>query len=77
MVDRLEKVEVLAAGFPFAFLVDGETSPVGHLAIDPLSIIIGTDHFIFLHFALDFVCCFGLLAAVYMIMKKYNWISVL
>lgn len=29
VVDKLEKVEVIAGGFPLQFLIDGETSPVG------------------------------------------------
>ncbi len=31
VVDKLEKVEVIAGGFPLQFLIDGETSPVGSI----------------------------------------------
>ncbi|AVI39277.1 hypothetical protein CSB68_4152 (plasmid) [Acinetobacter baumannii] len=38
VVDKLEKVEVIAGGFPLQFLIDGETSPVGSISINPLFI---------------------------------------
>lgn len=54
VVDKLEKVEVIAGGFPLQFLVDGYISPVGSIGIDPLSLIVGLDQFIFLYFIFDY-----------------------
>jgi len=36
VVDKLGEVEVIAGGFPLQFLIDGETSPVGSISINPL-----------------------------------------
>lgn len=62
-VDKLEKVEVIAGGFPLQFLADGETSPGGSISIDPLSIIVGLDQFIFLDFIFDYLFWLGCLSA--------------
>ena len=45
VVDKLGKVEVIAGGFPLLFLIDGETSPVGSISINPVFIFIGMDQF--------------------------------
>ena len=47
VVDKLGEVEVIAGGFPLQFLIDGETSPVGSISINPLFIL---DKY--------FICCF-------------------
>ncbi|MFW2094596.1 hypothetical protein ACG915_19105, partial [Acinetobacter geminorum] len=55
VVDKLGKVEGIGGGFPLQFLVDGEISPGGSIALDPLNMIIGIDQFIFLYFILDYL----------------------
>jgi len=70
VVDKLEKVEVIAGGFPLQFLADGEISPGGSIGIDPLSIIIGLDQFIFLYFIFDYLFWLGCLLACYLFFWK-------
>ncbi|KQW99756.1 hypothetical protein ASC84_19900 [Acinetobacter sp. Root1280] len=70
VVDELAKVEVIAGGFPFQFLVDGETSPVGSIGISPLSLIVGLDQFIFLYFIFDYFFWLGCLLACYLFLWK-------
>lgn len=54
---------VLAYGFPLAFLADGRTtSPVGSVARDPLSLLLGEDDVLWPRLALS--AAFWLLAAV-------------
>lgn len=55
VVDKLGEVEVIAGGFPLQFLIDGETSPVGSISINPLFIFIGMDQFVFLNFFIDYL----------------------
>jgi hypothetical protein len=55
VVDKLGKVEVIAGGFPLLFLIDGETSPVGSISINPVFIFIGMDQFVFLNFFVDYL----------------------
>ncbi len=40
VVDKPEKVKVIAGGFPLQFLIDGQNSPVGSRSINPLFIFI-------------------------------------
>ena len=72
VVDKLEKVEVIAGGFPLQFLIDGETSPVGSISINPLFIFIGMDQFVFLNFFIDYLFWVSILFAFSMIVKKYR-----
>ena len=72
VVDKLGKVEVIAGGFPLQFLVDGEVSPGGSIALDPLNIIIGIDQFIFLYFIFDYLFWISILFAFYIILKRYK-----
>ena len=70
VVDKLGKVEVIAGGFPLQFLVDGEISPGGSIAIDPLNIIIGLDQFIFLYFIFDYLFWLVCLLGCYLFLRK-------
>lgn len=70
VVDKLEKVEVIAGGFPLQFLVDGYISPVGSIGIDPLSLIVGLDQFIFLYFIFDYLFWLGCLLACYLFLRQ-------
>ncbi|MEG1707877.1 MAG: hypothetical protein RR285_04130 [Acinetobacter sp.] len=72
VVDKLEKVEVIAGGFPLQFLVDGYISPVGSIGIDPLSLIVGLDQFIFLYFIFDYFFWLSAVLAFYIVIKKYK-----
>lgn len=72
VVDKLGKVEVIAGGFPLQFLIDGETSPVGSISIDPVFIFIGMDQFIFINFFIDYLFWISILFAFYMVVKKYK-----
>ena len=72
VVDKLEKVKVIGGGFPLQFLVDGEISPGGSIALDPLNIIIGIDQFIFLYFIFDYLFWISVLFAFYIILKRYK-----
>lgn len=72
VVDRLEKVEVIAGGFPLQFLIDGETSPVGSISIDPVFILIGMDQFVFLNFFINYLFWISVLFIFYMIVKNYK-----
>lgn len=69
VVDKLGKVEVIAGGFPLQFLIDGETSPVGSITINPLFIFIGIDQFVILNFFIDYVFWISILFALYISMK--------
>jgi hypothetical protein len=69
IVDKLGKVEVIAGGFPLQFLIDGETSPVGSISMNPLFIFIGMDQFIVLNFFVDYLFWIIFLLALYMIVK--------
>ncbi|WP_312080424.1 hypothetical protein [Acinetobacter schindleri] len=76
VVDKLGKVKVIARGFPLQFLVDGEISPVGSIAIDPLNIIIGgLDQFIFSYFILDYLFWLSVVVTLYMVLKNYRILS--
>lgn len=70
VVDKLGKVEVIGGGFPLQFLVDGEISPGGSIALDPLNIIIGIDQFIFLYFILDYLFWLMCLLVGYAFFRK-------
>lgn len=70
VVDTLEKVKVIAGGFPLQFLVDGEISPVGSIAIDPFNILIGLDQFVFSNFIIDYLFWLGCLLACYLFFRK-------
>ncbi|HBM1136794.1 TPA: hypothetical protein LUC71_003564 [Acinetobacter baumannii] len=70
VVDKLGKVEVIGGGFPLQFLVDGEISPGGSIALDPLNIIIGIDQFIFLYFILDYLFWLMCLLVSYAFFRK-------
>ena len=70
VVDRLGKVEVIGGGFPLQFLVDGEISPGGSIALDPLNIILGIDQFIFLYFILDYLFWIVCLLVCYLFLRK-------
>lgn len=72
VVDKLGKVKVIGGGFPLQFLVDGEVSPGGSIALDPLNIIIGIDQFIFLYFIFDYLFWISVLFAFYIILKRYK-----
>lgn len=72
VVDKLEKVKFIAGGFPLQFLIDGETSPVGSISIDPIFILIGMDQFVFLNFFIDYLLWISVLFTFYMIMKNYK-----
>ena len=71
-IDEVAKVKVIAGGFPLQFLVDGEISPGGSIALDPLNIIIGIDQFIFLYFIFDYLFWISVLFAFYIILKRYK-----
>ena len=66
------KVKVIGGGLPLQFLVDGEVSPSGSIALDPLNIIIGIDQFIFLYFIFDYLFWISILFAFYIILKRYK-----
>lgn len=51
-------------------LVDGEISPGGSIALDPLNIIIGIDQFIFLYFILDYLFWLMCLLVGYAFFRK-------
>lgn len=70
VVDKLEKVEVIAGGFPLQFLIDGETSPVGSISINPLFIFIGMDQFVFLNFFIDYLFWLMCLLVGYAFFRK-------
>ena len=70
VVDKLENVKVIGGGFPLQFLVDGEVSPGGSIALDPLNIIIGIDQFIFLYFILDYLFWLMCLLVGYAFFRK-------
>lgn len=70
VVDKLEKVEVIAGGFPLQFLIDGETSPVGSISINPLFIFIGMDQFVFLNFFIDYLFWLVCLLVCYLFLGK-------
>ena len=70
VVDKLEKVEVIAGGFPLQFLIDGETSPVGSISINPLFIFIGMDQFVFLNFFIDYLFWLVCLLGCYLFLRK-------
>lgn len=72
VVDKLEKIEVIAGGFPLQFLIDGETSPAGSISIDPVFILIGMDQFVCLNFFIDYLFWISVLFTLYMIFKKYK-----
>lgn len=72
VVDKLEKIEVIAGGFPLQFLIDGETSPAGSISIDPISIFIGMDQFVFFNFFIDYLFWIIFLFTFYMIVKNYK-----
>ncbi|AZB90216.1 hypothetical protein DKE41_004510 [Acinetobacter pittii] len=72
VVDKLEKIEVIAGGFPLQFLIDGETSPAGSISIDPVFILIGMDQFVFLNFFIDYLFLISVLFTFYMVFKKYK-----
>ncbi len=72
VVDKLGKVKVIGGGFPLQFLIDGETSPVGSISINPLFIFIGMDQFVFLNFFIDYLFWISILFAFSMIVKKYR-----
>lgn len=72
VVDKLGEVEVIAGGFPLQFLIDGETSPVGSISINPLFIFIGMDQFVFLNFFIDYLFWISILFAFYIILKRYK-----
>ena len=76
VVDKLGKVKVIGGGFPLQFLVDGEVSPGGSIALDPLNIIIGIDQFIFLYFIFDYLFWISVLFAFYIILKRYKLIQI-
>ncbi|MDH2048425.1 hypothetical protein N5J31_16335 [Acinetobacter johnsonii] len=69
VVDKLGKVEVIGGGFPLQFLVDGEISPGGSIALDPLNII-EIDQFIFLYFILDYLFWLMCLLVGYAFFRK-------
>jgi hypothetical protein len=70
VVDKLENVKVIAGGFPLQFLIDGETSPVGSISINPLSILIGMDQFVFLNFFIDYLFWLVCLLVCYLFLGK-------
>lgn len=72
VVDKLEKIEVIAGGFPLQFLIDGEISPAGSISIDPISIFIGMDQFVFFNFFIDYLFWIIFLFTFYMIVKNYK-----
>lgn len=72
VVDKLEKIEVIAGGFPLQFLIDGETSPAGSINIDPVFIFIGMDQFVFLNFFIDYLFWISVLFTFYMVVKNYK-----
>lgn len=69
-IDEVAKVKVIAGGLPLQFLVDGEISPVGSIAIDPLSILIGLDQFIFSYFIFDYLFWLSFVFTFYIILKN-------
>jgi len=71
-IDEVAKIKVVAGGFPLQFLVDGEISPVGSIAIDPLNILIGLDQFILFNFFADYLFWISVLFAFYIIVKNYR-----
>lgn len=69
-IDEVAKVEVIAGGFPLQFLVDGEISPGGSIAIDPLNILIGLDQFVGFNFLIDYLFWLGCLLACYLLFRN-------
>ncbi|NYB17907.1 hypothetical protein [Acinetobacter schindleri] len=69
VVDKLEEVNRLAGGFPFVFLIDGDsTSPGNH--ISALFIFWDLDEFLLKYFILDYLFWLSFILVCYLYFKK-------
>ena len=69
VVDKLEEVNRLAGGFPFVFLIDGDsTSPGNH--ISALFIFWDLDEFLLKYFILDYLFWVSFILICYLYFKK-------
>ena len=69
VVDKLEEVNRLAGGFPFVFLIDGDsTSPGNH--ISALFIFWDLDEFLLKYFILDYLFWLSFILICYLYFKK-------
>lgn len=69
VIDKVEKVDRLAGGFPFVFLIDGDfTSPGNNISV--LFIFWDLDEFLLNYFILDYLFWLGFLLVCYLFFRK-------